>query len=694
MQTIASLSDLLIDRDAPYIERDLSWLQFNERVLAEALDRDNPLLERLKFLGITSSNLDEFFMIRFAALSREVTHLSKNMIDNAAKLKRLSAVRSNVLTNVLSFHEKQARTLHQLTKDLHRSNVSLWRDLNVNPKLQRIARDVFEQHVANELHVPRHFGATAVRRLMNLQLGLLFRSGMFVAVPKAVPTILWKLLPNRTIAVFFLDDLLKEFAGSVLGESEPPLVLRVTRDCDVVLELEDEDPESIPNAVRRSVSAREVRRAVRLQVTEGDSGISEQILDTFRLPVEQLFRPAVPLSLAGVVQFVLEMRTILPRRTRLLYPVFSGFVPIPFHNPERVLPAVKRQDFIFHQPYDSFDSYVHFIAAAVADPKVKAIYQTVYRTDALSPVVEMLRQAARSKQIVVVIEPRARFDEINNIRLAEELRHSGATVYFATGQLKVHAKVTLVVREADGQREMYTHLSTGNYNAKTARQYTDFAIATSHQDIGEDALRFFEAVIAEKTPEGMKQLVLAPTGLHRRILALIKAETHAAERGLPARIFAKVNALVDARVIEMLYRASQAGVQVDLVVRGACSLIPGIAGVSDKIRVLSIVDRYLEHSRMYYFQNERAIYLSSADWMPRNFFSRMEIAFPVLDPRLFAYLTEVVIPTYLKDGAKARILNRQGIWQTRTGRIRAERVRSQFVFEELARRKYRGTPIG
>ncbi len=291
----------------------------------------------------------------------------------------------------------------------------------------------------------------------------------------------------------------------------------------------------------------------------------------------------------------------------------------------------------------------------------------------------------------VVLELRARFDESNNLRVAEELGKAGVEVKFGFGNLKLHAKVTLITRREGDKTVRYTHLSTGNYNAKTARQYTDISIFTSHAEIGEDARHFFDSVYKKEVPTNFKQLVTAPTKLHARMRTLIRAEAEAAKAGKSARIVAKVNALVDEKLIEDLYMASQSGVKIDLIVRGACSLVPGVKGLSENIRVISIVDRFLEHSRIYWFQQSGVMYLSSADWMPRNFFSRLEIAFPVLDPRLYKFMTEVLIPGYLRDNTRARRLTARGVWEKVASTPPLHRA--QWYFEELATNHYKNTSL-
>jgi polyphosphate kinase len=392
---------------------------------------------------------------------------------------------------------------------------------------------------------------------------------------------------------------------------------------------------------------------------------------------------------------------------KLTYSPLVPVVPRPLRRPEAIFEKLKKQDFLLHHPYDSFDGYVAWIKAACIDPQVEQIEQTIYRMDTLSPMIGFLKSAAAHKKIRVIIELRARFDELNNLILAEELRKAGVEVAFGFGKLKLHAKITLVTRREPEGLKLYTHLSTGNYNALTARQYTDLAILTANEQIGADARHFFDRVWEGEVPTSFQQLVSAPAKLHRRLLSLIQSETESAQKGKRARIVAKVNALVDSAVVEQLYKASQAGVQVDLIVRGACSLIPGVKGLSENIRVISVVDRFLEHSRIYYFESSKVLYLSSADWMPRNFFSRLEIAFPVLDPHVYSYIENVVIPAYLSDTAKARELTPQGTWRQRSfdarqgeeiakqvqGMTQKGPIRSQFFFEELARREYSGTPL-
>ncbi len=691
---MAQRSSLLLDPIRQLIDRDLSWLQFNERVLHEAQDDSNPLLERLRFLGITSSNLDEFFMIRFASISRELSSVARNPKKSKNRAQRLNEIRDEILKAVKQFSAKQTRTLEHICQALAEDQIYLTRNLTPADEFFEKARALFYDRVLPELGVPRFFEANLLRDVRNLQVSVLLKDNTFVPIPKQLPAILWERTGSKQLIAFFLDDLLNTFLAPALGDESTPLIFRVTRDADVRVELEYEDPESIPDLVRQRIGTREKRKPLRLQVVDANTKVAySEILHSLRLPNDQVFSVGHPLFLHGCIPFVSEIEDLLPRKKQLFFPSFSPCIPAPFDSPGRIFAGLEERDYFFHHPYDSFQGFVNFMAEAVADPNVTSIEQTVYRVDALSEVTELLKDAARREIFTrVVIEPRARFDEINNIQLAEELRSAGVHVVFAAGNLKMHAKVALVTRKTENGTQTFTHLSTGNYNAKTARRYTDMAILTSNPGFGADARRFFDSVSAGALPDGMQFLALAPTGLHRRILSLIKAETAAAEKGEKARIFAKVNALVDPKVVEALYAASQAGVRVDLVVRGACSLIPGIAGLSENISVISIVDRFLEHSRIYYFENQEQMYLSSADWMPRNFFSRLEIAFPIVDANILEFMTSVVIPTYLNDREKARSLTKQGIWRKRTTAGK-QHTRSQYCFKELARRKYRGTSL-
>lgn len=688
---LPTLPSLLSAPTVPLIHRDLSWLQFNERVMAEARDKSNPLLERAKFLAISAANLDEFFMIRFASLNRTLRGLMRGGDD--VGLRRQESIRDNILESVARFGARQVEVFDSLVDELATAGIQLVKRADESATALALGRAIFEKEVFPKLAPPETFDNVVVTQVAHLQMAAIFPGRWWFLIPRTLPAVYSAPDPSsgRTY-YFFLDDLLTTFLGATFGLQGEVGLIRLTRDADFTVEVDDDDPASIPDMVLSGIGSRERAAGVRLQYRGnlGDSVLS-QLGAALRLVPAQILPAAGSLVLHGLWSVFRGLSEERAAAAGLRYPTLNATVPWPFAGGEDIFSRVRRQDFLFHHPYDSFDAFVAWVRAAAEDPQVEMIEQTVYRMDPSCPLIDVLKGAAARKRVRVVIELRARFDEMNNLRLADELRRAGVEVAYGFGKLKLHAKITLVTRREGNGTRWYTHLSTGNYNATTARLYTDLGILTSQAEIGADARHFFDSVWDGKLPTGFKRLVSAPARLHRRLLSLIEGETEAALLGRRTRIVAKVNALVDEAVIDALYRASRAGVQVDLIVRGACSLIPGIKDLSENIRVISIVDRFLEHSRLYYFEDAKALYLSSADWMPRNFFSRLEIAFPVLDPRIYQYIAEVLLPTYLSDSVKARELTSQGLWKRRVNG--SKRLRSQFVFESLATRHYRGTPL-
>jgi polyphosphate kinase len=687
---LPTLSYLLLKPGQPLIHRDLSWIQFNDRVLAEARSKSNPVLSRVKFLSISASNLDEFFMIRFASLLRS---LSGAKGDEARE--NLARVRATVLESVRKFGLRQMRTLDILAKAGLQYRVSLHTKTSKDSAAYALGREIFNQQVLPHLVTKNAFTYQEINELQNLQLLAHIHRDLCFVVPRSVASV-FSLIDEAKdrMDVFFLDELLLSHLDSMLPLKEKPGILRPTRDADFTLDLPDGDTESIPDLVRKNISTRDKGRLVRLQWNGSfPKDFLAEACDQLKLDPRQCFRAPGTLCLHGLFGFVLSVPDRMGRRAGFQNPVLKATTPGPFREERRkdLFRCLDEIDFLFHQPYDSFEAFLNWLKTAAEDPDVTMIEQTIYRTDSDSRIVELLKQAARTKKVKVMLELRARFDESNNLRVAEDLSAAGVDVKFGFGSLKLHAKVTLITRRAGDKTLRYTHLSTGNYNAKTARQYTDISIFTANAAIGEDARHFFDSVYRKEVPTSFQQLVTAPTKLHARMRTLIKAETEAARSGKPARIVAKVNALVDEKIIEDLYTASQAGVEIDLIVRGACSLIPGVKGLSEKIRVTSIVDRFLEHSRIYWFQSAGVMYLSSADWMPRNFFSRLEIAFPVLDARLYKFMTEVLLPGYLRDNVRARRLTPRGVWAKVPSQPPLHRA--QWYFEELATGHYKNTPL-
>ena len=680
---LPTLQSLLVSPDVPLIHRDLSWIQFNERVLAEARSSSIPILERLKFLAITGSNLDEFFMIRFSSLRKTLVK-AKNA--EPEKVARLQKIYDEVLEAVAKFNIKQSETFDVLLSELEGQGIFF-------KNSEESSRAIFEAQVAPKLPPIEVVNAENLSRLENFQLAVISQeTGKFLRIPKTVSGAIseYGMQNLASHSFFLLDELLLQNLKSILPN---PCVVRVTRDGDFSVDLEEEDSESVPDVVATGIRRRDKGRPVRLQYYGPASPkFLEKISRMLRLRPFQVF-PASGTVLLSALWSVLGQLSV--QFSHLFYPVLANKMPKPFRKTNNLFERITKEDILLHHPYDSFDAFVSWIQAAADDPDVIMIEQTVYRMDAVSPVIKILKKAAQKKVVRVVIELRARFDELNNLKLADELRRAGVEVAFGFGRLKLHAKIALITRKEGKETRLYTHLSTGNYNAATARQYTDLAILTGNSEIGRDARYFFDKVWSAEVPVSFRKLLSAPARLHRKLLSLIEAETESARQGKKARIAAKVNALVDPAVIEKLYLASQAGVQVDLIVRGACSLVPGVPGLSEKIRVISVVDRFLEHSRIYFFQSSHELYLSSADWMPRNFFSRRELAFPVLDPFLYRFIVENIIGAFLNDTVKARELTPTGTWKKRTGTKSKAKpaIRSQWVFAELALNDYKGTPL-
>jgi polyphosphate kinase len=694
IRQLPTLPSLLAKPGTPFIHRDISWLHFNERVLDEARPSSgNPVLERVKFLAISAANLDEYFMIRVASLNRKIRNQSR-LAKWAATFDHSLSVWDSILETVAKFGAKQVEVLEMLVPELRSQNIHLVVSAKETATTFEIGKALFETEVLPRLSPPENFDLSKLHSLPNLRTAAIFPNRLWFAVPSSLPLLLSKTWEGVRY-YFFLDDLLEVFLGATFGLDGEVGLVRLTRDADISVEIADEDPEVLPDVVLARLLSREKGLPIRLQY-RGDwsDDLLTQMGETLKLKPAQIVPAAGSLSLHALWTLVKDNSVESASENGLIYPPLPAPLPAFFRERSTILEKLRHQDYLLHHPYDPFDAFIEFVRAAAQDPKVKSIEQTIYRMDAASPLVGVLKEAAASgKKVRVIIELRARFDEYNNLRLADELRKSGIEVSYGLSALKLHAKVTLITREEPEGPRYYTHLSTGNYNATTARQYTDLAILTFNQEIGKDARAFIDAAWDGKLPSAFKHLLSAPTGLHRKLVALIEGETKAALAGGKTRIVAKVNALVDEQVVEALYKASQAGVKIDLIVRGACSLIPGVRGLSENIQVVSVVDRFLEHSRLYYFQNARALYLSSADCMPRNFFSRLELAFPVLDPKIYDFIEQVVIPTYLADNVKARELTPQGTWKRRARRASVERARSQFVFERLASQAYQGTSL-
>lgn len=680
---------------ARYFNRELSWLEFNQRVLDEALDASNPLLERVKFFCIVNSNLDEFFEVRVAGLKqaaedgviertpdglnvqqtlRAIRQRTTRLLDDANLCWR-GTLMPALARNGIRFHQPD-----QLNAADRQWLDAYYRE-QVHPVLTPLAID------------PSHPFPALLNKTLNLiiQLHGTFRGELrrwlaVVQVPRSLPRLvrLPRTEPGRQDFVFQGD-----LIGHYLGELFPGMLIegswsfRVTRNSELYI-----DENEVPNllrAVEHELDKRRKGAAVRLEVA-ADCPISvrSELLTNIGLTEDDLYLIDGPVNPT-------RLMTILEgeHSPELRDPRFSGAVSPAVRGREgaEIFSVIRERDILLHHPYDSFGSVVEFLEQAAADPKVLAIKQTLYRTGGDQRIIGALMNAVKNgKQVTAVVELKARFDEANNIRWARALEEAGVHVVYGIVGFKIHCKMALVVRaDADGIRR-YVHLGTGNYNPSTAKLYTDLSLLTCRPEFGEDTTNLFNLLTGICQFQGTHKLLVAPFQMHSEILRLIRRETEHTKAELPGRIVAKMNALVETQVIDALYEASQAGVEIDLIIRGICCLRPGVAGLSDNIRVRSIVDRFLEHSRIWHFGNARRpeIYVGSADWMPRNLFRRIEVVFPVLDGRLRERIISEILAVQLMDNLKARSLLSTGEYVVAARPPGREPLRSQARFMALA----------
>jgi polyphosphate kinase len=678
-----------------YLNRELSWLEFNARVLEEAQDATTPLLERLKFLSIFSSNLDEFFEIRVAGLQQQVyaglepQDYGTDGLDAPAQLARLNerahelvAEQYRVLVQEvfpgLSAHGIERVTMDQLNEEERAHANQLFRT-DVYPVLTPLAIDPGHPfpHVHNKsLNIALLIEGPHQERVQRLF--------AVVQVPSVLRRVVLLPGPEERLRFLLLEDLiaahLDELFGGfqVLGHT----VFRVTRNTDLVIN--EDDAEDLLETIEETLRQRIRGEAVRLEIqVDADESFVQMLTDAFDLEDRDVYRVSGPVDLTALAALP-RREGFRPLRDEPLMPR----VPAPFAGTPDIFAVIRAQDVLVHHPYESFGCVVDFIERAADDPQVLAIKQTLYRTSGPSPIIQALARAAQNgKQVTALVELRARHEEEANINWARSLERAGVHVVYGVLGLKTHCKAALVVRrESDGIRR-YVHLATGNYNATTSRIYTDLGLFTARPEYGEDVSELFNLLTGYSRGYRWKRLVVAPNGLRERVLELIERERRHAEAGGLGWIVVKMNALVEPSIIDALYRASQAGARIELVLRGICCLRPGIPGVSDQIRVTSIVDKFLEHSRIFYFGNggEPDLFLGSADWMPRNFFRRIEVMFPLEDDHLKLRVVDEILPAILSDNVKARVLGRDGRYQRAAAPPDAPRIRCQLVLQEVAR---------
>ena len=678
---------------AHFLNRELSWLEFNHRVLEEALRPDNPLLERLRFYCIASSNLDEFFEIRVAGLKQQVeTGVTEPGPDGLTPRQTLAAIRRRVTRMV---HDHNACWRERLQPELARHGIRFLRPDSVSAADQQWLEHYYRTTVRPVLTPlaidPTHPFPLLVNRALNLVVRLgappRSRTGPRLAVLE-VPRVLPRLirLPHADGRQDYV------FLGELIGHFLPDLFpgrtilgwwpFRVTRNSE--LYIDEEEVANLLAAVEQELQRRRRGAAVRLEVAKNcPTDVRRQLLENLGLGPEDLYLIDGPLNPHRLMTLCETEQA-----PALRYPPWIPPVPPSLRETTDLFAAIRRNDILLHHPYDSFEPIISLLQQAAADPDVLAIKQTLYRTGGDPRIIGALMEAVRNgKMVAAVVELRARFDEANNIRWARQLEEAGVHVVYGLVGYKIHCKATLIVRREPDAIRRYVHLATGNYNPNTARQYTDVGLLTCRPDIGEDVTDLFNLLTGMTQFRPLRQLWVAPFDLHTRLKNLIEREARHAAQGLPARIIAKMNSLVDRDIIETLYRASQAGVSIDLIVRGICCLRPGLRGISENIRVRSIVDRFLEHSRILYFENggQPEVFLSSADWMPRNFYRRIETTFPILDGILRDRIIHELLALPLADNTRARLLQPDGTYRHARPRPGEPERRSQFEFLERAR---------
>lgn len=675
-----------------FINRDLSWLEFNKRVLEEALNPELPLLDKVKFVSIFCSNLDEFYMIRISGLKEQIAaNVEEPSIDGLTPIEQLRKV-EKVLKPLLKTLDNF--WMNEITPELKKQKIFLLSIDELSEEQKKILTAYFKKEIYPVLTPLAFDPGRPFPYISNLSLSL----AILIKKPNGenhfarvkVPSILPRMLqidnildPKKSIGTngnfsatyIWLGDLIKAnlellFPGMEIVEAHR---FRITRDTD--LELQEDEADDLLSVIEETIKQRRFGSVVRLEVGHPmPDFMLETLIENLQITKEDVHLSDGPLGLSDVMGlYKLPLHQL---KEKPFYPV----VPKVFEEEEDYFSIIRQKDILLHHPYHSFAPVIDFIKNAAKDPDVLAIKQTLYRVGPDSPIVRCLIEAAEmGKQVAVLVELKARFDEQNNIYWARELEKVGVHVVYGLVGLKTHAKMTLVVRkEYDGVKR-YVHLATGNYNASTAKLYTDFGFFTSDEDICSDVSDIFNFLTGYSKQKDYKKLFVSPVNMRDNFLALIKREIENAQAGKEAKIYMKINSLVDPAIIAALYEASNIGVEVKLVVRGVCSLVPGVEGLSENIEVRSIVGRYLEHSRVFYFYNDgnEEIYLSSADMMQRNLDRRVEIAFPVENQKLKEEILKTLIKVTLKDNVKARILNPDGTYRLAEVKDTSKRVNSQ-----------------
>ncbi len=653
-----------------YFNRELSWLAFNRRVLAQAESNSYPLLERMRFLSFTSSNLDEFFEIRVAGLLQQresgTTEVGPDGLSPREQLKRIAETTQKMV------RDQYACWQQQIVPEFKEKGIVFKSRDELTSEENEWVKRYFAQQVYPVLTPLAFDPAHPFPQIGNKELNILVwlddpdtpETETFIAVvpiPRILPRVVrLDLRPDYTPTYVFLSDIVKTFADQLFSgyRVRGAWAFRITRNSD--LYIDEEEVKNLLHKIEQELVNRKRGAAVRLEIEAGVNPFHlSKLIEETELPPDFVYLINGPINLLRLF----TVYDVIDRPDLKFKPV-QPFVHPQLRNKHDFFDNISQQDFLLHHPFESFDPVVDFISWAAEDPGVFAIKQTLYRTSGDSPITKALMRASENgKQVTVLVELKARFDEANNIQWARMLEEAGVHVVYGIVGLKTHCKLCLVVRREPKGLKLYSHLGTGNYNPKTARAYTDFSFFTAREDITSEVAEVFNALTGFAREPEFSKLWVAPYNLHNEVIRWIKREEENAQAGKKARIMVKANSLIDKPVIDELYLASQAGVQIDLIIRGICGLVPGVPGLSENIRVRSILGRYLEHSRVFYFENsggQPIIMLGSADWMQRNFYRRIESIFPLEDPRLRERVMHEVFDTYLRDNTFAHELQSDG----------------------------------
>jgi len=667
--------------DAPeyFINRELGLLAFNQRVLEQAEDDRNPLLERLKFMCIVSSNLDEFFEVRVAGLKEQIKY-DPNTVTGPDGLTARQAFKEVSLT-AHKLVERQYKHLNEvILPDLAKEGIRFVRRNHWSHEQSEWIRNYFFRELMPVLTPigldPAHPFPRVLNKSLNFAVELEGKDAFgrnsgtaIVQAPRSLPRVirLPKEVADSEYGFVFLTSILHAHVGELFSGMHVKgcYQFRVTRNSNLFVD--EEEVKNLRQALQGELSHRHYGDEVRLEIADNCSPeMAAFLLGQFGLTPEDLYRVHGPVNLVRLMQIPDRVD-----RSDLKFPPFLPSMPKEVSKQPDMFQAIRNGDILLHQPYQAFTPVIDFLQQAAADPNVMAIRQTIYRTSTDSMLMEALIKAAQNgKEVTVVVELMARFDEEANINWAERLEAAGAHVVYGVVGYKTHAKMLLVVRREEDRLRRYVHLGTGNYHPRTAKLYTDFGLFTCNDEIGSDVNDIFVQLTGLGQASKLNYLLQSPFSLHPRMMEMVQREAENAKAGKKAQIIAKMNSLLEPQIISALYEASQAGVKIDLIVRGVCALRPGIPGVSDNIRVRSVIGRFLEHSRIFYFYDDGAqhLYMSSADWMQRNFFRRVETCFPVLDPKLKKRVIKEGLDYYLSDNIQSWEMNAGGVFERKPPR--------------------------